>query len=158
MRSSDGFAVWLPNQPPRKSNHRRIVRGKGGKPRLIKSQAALDWVDDVDKTTTGDKRRQVGSPKIAIRLTFVFFYRTNNADMSVELPMDAMQHARVLSDDRYVWVVEAYKLFCREEQGVWVFIEEIDVDYPFRRARELAEKYRSAPLMRMLGKAKRWKR
>jgi Holliday junction resolvase RusA-like endonuclease len=118
------ISLWIPGQPPRKSNNRRIVRSKRG-PRLIKSQEALDWMEAACACIPPECRLGWGSPDQPIRVTCYCYYETHRPDLSVELVLDTLQMAGVISDDRYVYEIHAYKEFSKRMPGVRVLARRI---------------------------------
>jgi Holliday junction resolvase RusA-like endonuclease len=113
------ISFTIRGQPPRKSNSRRIVYNKQtGKPRLIKSDKALQWVEDAMKQIPAQARQGIGDPKHPVRATFHVTYKTRRSDLSVELVLDMLQQAGVIADDRYVFEVHAYKWIDKELAGV----------------------------------------
>ena len=117
--------VWFEGQPPRKSNQRRIFRNPAtGKPMIVKSKAALRWVQGAIAQVTGDKKVGIGSEKAPLRILFFVFYKDRRPDLSVELVLDTLEKAGVISNDRHVYDYQAYKLFSKTLQGVYCIIRE----------------------------------
>lgn len=89
--------------PPRKSNSRRIVKLKTGRPLLIKSETALSYeasfVQQAKIQYTGDPQ---GSLKEHLRLDAIIYYKNRQADLSAELIMDCLEKAGVVTNDRYI--------------------------------------------------------
>ncbi len=97
------LSMTIEGQLPRKSNARRVVsRGRGGPPMVIKSQEALDYIDSVAKTVTGDQKLKLGSLSQPLLIVANVFYTTRRPDLSIELLLDALEQADVLKNDRYV--------------------------------------------------------
>jgi len=116
--------LWIDGQPPRKSNSRRIAK-QGGKTRVIKSRAALDWTEAAILQVPADARRQVGSAERPLAVTMNIFYTSHRPDLSGELVLDMLQRAGVIKDDRYVYHLHLFKHFSKNEPGVLIRIETI---------------------------------
>lgn len=123
----ESLAVWLPGQPPRKSNHRRVHRNpRTGSPILRLSSEATAWVDGVVSTTPVEAKINAGTEKEPVEITFFVWYSTHSPDLSVELILDAMQKAGILSDDRYVFSYTPIKIVDEHLQGVLALICPVD--------------------------------
>jgi Holliday junction resolvase RusA-like endonuclease len=119
----------ISGQPPRKSNSRRIVvNRRTGRPMLVKSAEALAWMEGADLQIPADARRRLGSAARPLSVTCRVRYKSKRPDLSVELILDLLQKAGVISDDRHVYEFHAYKGFDRDEPGVEVWVEEILTD------------------------------
>ena len=116
------ISLFIHGQPPRKSNSRRVVRNNG-RVRVIKSDQALQWVQDAVKQIPHHARQGIGSLERPIRATFNVYYETRRPDLSVELVLDTLQKAGVISDDRHVYEVHAYKWFSKDRPGVYCVLE-----------------------------------
>ena len=117
--------IEIQGQPPRKSNSRRIVQNRRtGKPMLIKSAAALSWVEAAGWQIPTDARQQVGSKSQPLAISFWVRYASRQPDLSVELILDTLQEYGVISDDRWVYEMHAYKEIDRDNPGVEILIEE----------------------------------
>jgi len=118
--------ITIAGQPPRKSNSRRIVKSRRtGRPMLIKSKEALAWVASAKMQIPADIRGlQAGSAGRPLCISFWVRYTSRRPDLSVELILDTLQDAGVISDDRYVFEVHAYKAIDRANPGVDIIIEE----------------------------------
>jgi len=126
-RGNEDLLVWIPGQQPRKSNARVISRNRRtGKPFVRKSDKALAWTELVVATMPKKARLEMGSRLHPLRIDFCCIYRTNASDLSVELALDALQKARVISDDRYVFETHATKIIQKEWQGVLVRVCEME--------------------------------
>ena len=124
--ASNGIHLQLSGQPPRKSNSRRIVRNKRtGAPMLIKSKDALAWMRDADKQIPPEARQGLGSADRPLSITFWVRYASRRPDLSVELILDLLQKAGVISDDRHVYEYHAFKEFDSDAPGVEVLVETI---------------------------------
>jgi len=119
--------LHLTGQPPRKSNSRRIVRTREGRPRVIKSENALAWTKAALAQIPAEARAGVGSPDQPLAITFWIRYGTRRPDLSVELILDTLQKAGVIADDRYVFETHAFKEIDAEAPGVEILIEEADL-------------------------------
>lgn len=125
--TSDGVLVlWLPGQPPRKSNQRVLRRTGAGKPLITKSDKAVAWVDLVVATMPDWAKKGLGSKKGPIDVTMRFWHRDRRSDLSVELTLDALEKAGVIANDRYVFAFHARKVICKERQGVLIGIRSVN--------------------------------
>jgi Holliday junction resolvase RusA-like endonuclease len=116
--------LTIHGQPPRKSNSRRIVTNRRtGKPMLIKSSGALNWTQAANLQIPAAARQSVGSPSQPLAVTFWVRYQTRRPDLSVELILDLLEHAHVISNDRYVFEYHAYKEISPSNPGVDILIE-----------------------------------
>lgn len=119
--------LHLSGQPPRKSNSRRIARNRRtGAPMVIKSSAALAWVESALLEIPPAARRNVGGPDHPLAITFWVRYASRRPDLSVELILDVLQQAGVIRDDRYVFETHAFKEICPSDPGVEILIEEAE--------------------------------
>ena len=120
---------WLPGQPPRKSNSRRVVRHRG-RTKVIKSPAALAWeaqaLAAIAALDPGLRELALGSAEHPIWIDFTVYYASRRPDLSVELILDTLQRAGVISDDRHVYEYHAHKHFSRDAPGVEVRIGYLD--------------------------------
>lgn len=117
--------LYIAGQPPRKSNSRRIVTNRRtGKPMVIKSREARVWMKDAAKQIPASVRKQVGSAKHPLAITFRVRYASRRPDLSVELVLDLLEKAGVISNDRHVYEFHAYKEFDGDNPGVEILIEE----------------------------------
>lgn len=97
------FQLEILGHPPRKSNSRQIViNRKTKKPMIIKSKAALNYVDLFAQQVPGWAKQCLGGPDEPLFLLAEIYYRTNASDISVELIKDLLQKNKVIRDDRYV--------------------------------------------------------
>ena len=116
--------LWISGQPPRKSNSRKIVTNRRtGRPTVIKSAEARQWMADALKQIPAEARLGIGSADAPLSITFRVFYESRRPDLSVELILDTLQAAGVIADDRHVYEIHAYKHFSKDEPGVLVYIE-----------------------------------
>jgi Holliday junction resolvase RusA-like endonuclease len=92
-------------------------------PFSCKSDAALQWVDDALRQIPGSARLGLGSKEQPLCISFWVRYASRRPDLSVELIMDVLQKAGVISDDRWVYETHAYKEIA-DDPGVYVVIEE----------------------------------
>lgn len=113
----------IAGQPPRKSNSRRIVTSRRtGKPMVIKSEDALDWLEDASKQIPSSARIRAGAPDRPLSITFWVRYASRRPDLSVELVLDMLQNERVIQDDRYVFETHAFKTIDPDNPGVDILI------------------------------------
>jgi len=116
--------LTIHGQPPRKSNSRRIVTNRRtGKPMLIKSKEALAWLKDANKQILAEHRQGAGSAQQPLCITFWIRYKDRRPDLSVELVLDFLESAHVISNDRYVFEYHAYKEILPSNPGVDILIE-----------------------------------
>ena len=118
------ISFWIHGQPPRKSNGRQVVTNRRtGKPMLIKSPEALAWVDAALVQIPPEAKQGIGSAEHPVRATFYVYYETRRPDLSVELVLDTLQQAGVISDDRHVYEIHAHKWFDKDRPGVYCELE-----------------------------------
>lgn len=118
------LCFWLPGQPPRKSNSRKIVTNpRTGSPMVIKSLQARRWAQAAIADIGPELRHlKLGSAERPLRILFECFYETRRPDLSVELVLDVLERAGVISNDRHIYEYTARKFFSRERPGVLVHI------------------------------------
>ena len=130
----DPIRLYISGQPPRKANSRQIgyrwsTDSQSGLRRKVpfsrKSDSALQWVSDALRQIPGSARLGVGSKDHPLRITFWVRYASRRPDLSIELVLDMLQQAGVISDDRWVYETHAYKEI-HQEAGVHVLIEEAE--------------------------------
>ena len=121
------LAFWLPGQPPRKSNSRMVVRNRG-RTRVIKSDVARAWVDVALVSIPEEAKLGLGSADRPLKMLFECFYESKRPDLSVELVLDVLEKAGVISNDRHVYEYTARKLFSRDMPGVLVHVGYLEVD------------------------------
>ena len=115
----------LQGQPPRKSNSRRIVvNRRTGKPMLVKSDEALRWMDDAMLQIPAHACQGLGSADRPLSVTCRVRYKSKRPDLSIELILDTLQKAGVISDDRHVYEFHAFKEFDVDNPGVEILVEE----------------------------------
>lgn len=124
--------VWIEGQSPRKSNQRQILRrGRGGPPFIAKSDAAIAWTKQAALKCPAHAKQGVGAPDSNkepgdwLEIIFFMVYKNNQADLSVELALDALEEMGVISNDRYVLQYRAYKIFSKHLQGAYCIIRSI---------------------------------
>ena len=116
------ISFFIHGQPPRKSNSRRIVRN-GSQVRVIKSAQALAWVSSALAQIRPEDCQGIGSATQPLRATFHVYYETRRPDLSVELVLDTLQAAGVISDDRHVYECHTFKGFDKNRPGVYCELE-----------------------------------
>lgn len=119
------LTVWFEGKPPRKSNSRRIFRkGRGvrARPFIAKSKLAIQWQETAVAKTAAWKKQNLGSPKAPLTVTFFVWYENRLPDLSIELALDALEQAGIISNDRHVYHFQAWKLFSTHLQGVYAII------------------------------------
>lgn len=75
---------------------------------LIKSAEARQYVDDFIRLTPISAKQKFGSLEEPLALAVVTAYPSWRSDISVELLMDCLEQAEVISNDRYIRAVIAY--------------------------------------------------
>lgn len=111
-------------QPPRKSNSRRIVRNRRtNAPMLIKSHDALAWSKAARLQVPAEARVGAGDRDHPLAITFWIRYASRRPDLSVELVLDLLEDAGVISNDRWVYETHAFKEIDPDHPGVEVLIE-----------------------------------
>jgi len=118
------ISLWINGQPPRKSNNRRIVY-QGNRPRVIKSQKALDWTKSALLQVPDHAKLNLGSLDDPLCINMDIWYETRRPDLSGELVLDMLQKAGVIADDRYVYALHLYKHFDRAAPGVGIQIQKM---------------------------------
>lgn len=123
--------LWIPGQPPRKSNSRRIVRNhRTGHPMLIKSAEARSWAAQAIAGMSPQLRQlQLGSAERPLRIEFECVYESRRPDLSVELILDVLERAGVISNDRWVYQYTARKRFDKEHPGVRIGIAYLEEEH-----------------------------
>lgn len=112
--------------PPRKSNSRRIIKTKAGHPLLIRSQGALDYETSFLLQAKLQYRGDpVGALKEHIRLDAVVYYRSRQADLSVELVMDCLEKAGIVANDRYITEQHLYGFVDSENPRICIMLYKI---------------------------------
>jgi Holliday junction resolvase RusA-like endonuclease len=120
--------LTITGQPPRKSNNRRIVTNRRTRrPMLVKSRDALAWMESAQLQIPASVKVRAGSADQALAITFWVRYASRRPDLSVELILDTLQKAGVISDDRYVFETHAFKEIDRDNPGVDILIEESEL-------------------------------
>jgi len=95
---------------------------------VIKSQDARNWMDIAAKQIPASARQQVGSAQRPLAITFWVRYTSRRPDLSVELILDLLEKAGVISNDRCVYEFHAYKEFDKGNPGVEILIQEVYSD------------------------------
>jgi len=115
----------ITGQPPRKSNSRRIVTNRRtGRPMVIKSKEALAWLESAMWQIPPSARQEVGGKDQLLSVTFWVRYTSRRPDLSVELVLDLLEKAGVISNDRWVYETYAFKEIDPDRPGVEILIEE----------------------------------
>jgi len=107
-----------------KSNSRRIVN-YGGKPRLIKSQKALDY----EASALIQLKPQLRDHKMFegyLRLEVHVWYQSKRPDLDITLIQDTLEHAGVYKNDRQVVEIHAFKYWDKERPRIIVRVSEVD--------------------------------
>lgn len=119
--------IWFPGQSPRKSNHRRIlVNPQTKKPFIAKSEEAITWQNKAIWLTPTHAKRALGSSESPLSVTFIVWYRDRRPDLSIELALDALELAGVISNDRHAYEFHAHKLFSKHIQGIYAIVQTIE--------------------------------
>lgn len=108
-----------------KSNSRRIVN-YGGRPRIIKSQKALDYVASSLPQIARQKKHKMLEDYIAIELHV--WYKSKRPDLDVSLIQDVLQEAGVYKNDRLIVELHAFKYIDRKNPRIIVRIKELSKD------------------------------
>jgi Holliday junction resolvase RusA-like endonuclease len=117
--------LTIRGQPPRKSNSRRIVTNRRTRrPMLVKSREALAWMQSARLQVPDSARIGLGSKERPVRVACWVRYATRRPDLSIELVLDLLEDAGVISNDRWVYETHAYKAIDPEDPGVDICIEE----------------------------------
>jgi len=134
---SGNLIIWVPGKLVRKSNQRKLrQRGRGGRPLITKSDAAIQWIDSLLKTLPGwITEQKLGGAGNVLHLDFWCFYRTpknpsHEPDLSVELQLDGLQKGGAILNDRYVYSYSAKKVMTDGPQGVVVEIRQTHSSNP----------------------------
>jgi Holliday junction resolvase RusA-like endonuclease len=117
-------SLVIEGQVPRKSNSRQIV-SFGGKPRVIKSKAALRFLQGT-KVVSNKNRLMLGGKERPLKITGTIYYpwRTRG-DLSGEMVLDFLVKARVISDDRFVVIQRWEKRMDKERPRAEINVEEL---------------------------------
>jgi hypothetical protein len=93
-------------QPPSKSNRRQIVtagRGKKGRPMLIKSKEARDYVESfIEQAPEEFRGQEWGSLDDDLAAVFIVWFTSRRPDLTVEMIKDSLEDAEVIKNDRYI--------------------------------------------------------
>lgn len=91
-------------QPPSKSNRRQIVTaGRGGRPMLIKSQEARDYVEHFNEEAPEEyKGQEWGNLDYDLAAVFLVWFSSRRPDLTVEMIKDSLQDAEIIKNDRYI--------------------------------------------------------
>jgi hypothetical protein len=132
---SGNLIIWIPGKLVRKSNQRKLRRA-GGKPLITKSDAAIQWIDNLLKTMPGWAKLDFGSRVEHLHLDFWCFYKapknpSHEPDLSVELQLDGLQKSGVIKNDRYVYSYLARKVMTSDIEGVVVEIARLEGPNPY---------------------------
>lgn len=111
--------LTIEGEPASKSNSRRVVFYQG-KPRVIKSQKALDYLASLQKQV------QPISPLVTvpIKVSVTIFYRTRRPDLDPSVILDGLQ-GRIYANDRQVYELWCEKRFDPKRPRAHVIIEPI---------------------------------
>ena len=91
---------------------------------LIKSREALDWQKAAIMQIPASAKVGAGSKTELLAISFWVRYESRRPDLSVELILDTLERAGVVSNDRWVYETHAYKEIDPDNPGVEVLIEE----------------------------------
>ncbi len=90
--------------PITKSNHQRIFRGKGGRPRVAQSAAYVKWETDA----IGQLAKQLGPPSpptnvpVALRAIFYRERRTGDLGNFLKSLCDVIERSGIVENDRLI--------------------------------------------------------
>jgi len=93
----------------------------------IKSKAAMTWLKDAHKQITGQHRQGVGGPDEPLCISFWVRYKDRRPDLSVELILDFLESAGIISNDRYVFEYHAFKEISPDNPGVDILIKQAEI-------------------------------
>ena len=105
-----------------KSNSRRIVNW-GGRPRIIKSQKALDYVASSLPQIARQKKHPMLENYLSMEIHV--WYKSKRPDLDVSLIQDVLQEAGVYKNDRQIVEIHAFKYWDKEKPRVLVRIHEV---------------------------------
>jgi len=90
-------------EPARKSNSRRLVTNtRTGKPMVIKSAKAMEYGESFLLQVPISARRMWGGSNEHMALWGEIYYASHRPDLSVELILDLLEEAKVISNDRWI--------------------------------------------------------
>lgn len=120
----------ITEQPPRKSNQRRLVRrGRGGPPMIIKSKNAEKYRKHFIASVP-EKYRDLnfGTLEDDLRLDIIVWYTSRRPDLSVELIKDNLEAAGVIKNDRYIREEHLYGFVDKENPRTKIQLYRITSD------------------------------
>lgn len=102
-----------------KANSRRLV-AFGGRPRVIKSARAMNWLDSASWQLKRPAR-PISGP---LALICTVYYDSMRPDLDISLLMDFLQKQGVYENDRQVWHIEATRTIDKENPRVVFRLDE----------------------------------
>ena len=108
----------IQGEPGRKSNQRRIVKGKSGKPIIIKGEKAMKYAESFLAQVPEEARLGLGDLHHPVALWAHIYYASNRPDVSTELIQDLLEKAGVVSNDRWIKTLVIFGSVDRENPRV----------------------------------------
>jgi len=122
--------IQVPGQPPRKSNRRIIARRGDGTPFLPKSKEAQAYEKAFKLLTLKHRDLKLGSKDMPLVVEgYVYYKHKYVADLSIELILDSMTKAGIITDDRYVVRHNVWKRQDKENPRIDLRVREIEYDW-----------------------------
>lgn len=126
--SSKSIVLFISGKPPRKSNSRRIVYSGNNKPRVIKSEEALAYVDSfIVQARAQYQGSPLGSINMPLKLEAIIWYPSRRSDLSIELIKDALEKAGVVANDRYIIEEHSWGFIDKNNPRAKLRLTEIDI-------------------------------
>ena len=116
------YECCVKGEPPSKANSRRFVKSKG-RPYLIKSQKALDYIKSFEKQA--EKLEKLIECDVAAHITI--HYKTRGPDLDESVILDCLQGV-AYKNDRQVKEKHIYWALDREEPRATVRLVAIEGD------------------------------
>jgi len=121
--------IQVPGQPPRKGNSRIIAKRSNGKYFLPKSKAAQAYEKIFKVYTWKQRNLYLGGKDRPLKVEGEVFYRDKwRADLSIELVLDCMVRAGIISDDRYVVWHDVRKRADKSNPRIDLWVREIEYE------------------------------
>lgn len=114
------MVLWeqvIAGEPASKANSRRLV-SFGGKPRVIKSEKALNYSRDFAAQAKPPEHPIVEDVQADVRI----WYRSRRPDLDPSLIFDLLQKTEVIKNDRQIKVIHAYHDLDKENPRAWIKI------------------------------------
>lgn len=117
--------VIVGNLSSMKNNRERATNRRTGKPMLIKSRKARDWINDAMLQITGEKR--IGLT-CKVKLVVHVHYRNPQSDLDIELLCDLLQKTGVIKNDNQIYEKHSFKHLDETDPHVVWCVETIEND------------------------------